>query len=145
MIEMFKQKYLWIVERKIGSWVGFVTKGRKGPQPDKQGFMSFSLGKYPIDPNKFRIFHIPKGIRPGDNVKVQVWKEDEPTPLDFFKSEKKIGDDITATMIQRLSKIKRLELITNDSNLDKVTIFLSIALIVAVVVIGVLAYVVVNK
>jgi hypothetical protein len=139
---LFKQKYLWMVERKLGNLVGFVSKGKKGPQTNEEGKIRLGKCDYTIDSRKFRTFKIPQGIRAGDIVRVQLYKEDEITPLDFFSPEKKVGDDITATMLQRISKIKRLELITSDSNLDKITIILAIALMVSVVVIGILGYLV---
>jgi len=141
---MPKQKYLWIVERKIGNWVTWVGKGTKGKMPDEQGKMRFGKGDYATDPRKFRIWKIPKGVHPGNIVKIQLWKEDESTPLDYFAPEKRVGDDFTATLLQRISKIKRLELSRTNREMEKVTMILALALIIAVGVIGVLAYLVVK-
>jgi hypothetical protein len=141
---MFKQKYLWILEKKVGNWISWVARGRKGPMPDEDGLMKFGKGSYAIDPTKFRIWKIPKGIHPGDIVKVQIWKEDETTPVDYLRPEKRVGDDFTATLLQRVSKIKRLDLARANKEMDKVVIMLAIALIIAVGIIGVLAYLVVG-
>src|SRR3990172_5291934 len=119
------QKYLWIVERKIGNWSSWVAKGKKGPMPDEQGKMRFGKGDYATDPRKFRIWKVPKGIRHGNVVKIQLWKEDESTPIDYFEPEKRVGDDFTATLLQRISKIKRLELSRTNKETEKVVIILA--------------------
>lgn len=141
------QKYVWIVERKIGNWASWVGKaGRrnKGPMPNESGKMKFGKGDYAIDPKKFRVWKIPKGIKAGDIVKVQLWPEDVITPADYLASDKKVGDDFTATMLQRVANIKSLELSKTNKETEKVVMFLAVALIIAMGVIGVMAYLVVN-
>jgi hypothetical protein len=142
---MPKQIYLWLLERKIGNWASWSAKGSRGTLPNEKGVMGFGKGDYAIDPTKFRIWKVPKWIKPNALVKVQLWKEDEITPVDFFAQEKRVGDDFTATLLQRISKIKRLDLSRVNRETDKVVMILAIALMVAVGAIGVLAYLVVNK
>lgn len=144
---MPRQKYMWLIEKKIGRWDPWVSKGRKGPQPNEKGEMKFSgeKGNYGIDPNKFRTFKMPKGIRAGDVIKIQIWREDQVKPIDFFAPEKMVGDEFTASMLQRISKIKKLELISADSGHDKIVIMLGIALIIAVGIIGAMAFLIVDK
>lgn len=145
---MSGQKYLWIVERKIGNWTSWVGKisGKraKGPMPNEEGKMTFGKGDYATDPRKYRIWKVPKGIRAGDVVKVQIWPEDNLVPMDYFLPEKRIGDDVSATMLHRISKIKRLELSRANRETDKVVIILAIALIIAMVAISILSYLVVK-
>ena len=114
-----KFSYLWILETKLGTWKDWVTKGKKGPQLNENGCLTLGKKQYPVDAKKFRKWTIKNKF--GDikhTMYVQIWKEDEPTPLDFFDSEKKVGDDITGTILQRLSRIKRLDLITSDTEMD---------------------------
>lgn len=145
---MVGQKYLWIIERKIGnwsSWVGKVGRRRaKGPMPDEQGKMKFGKGSYATDPNKYRIWKVPKGIKSGDVIKLQLWAEDDPTPKDFFTPEKKVGDIFTASLLKNVVNIKRLELSRANKQTDKVVIILAIALMVAMGAIAVLGYLVVK-
>jgi hypothetical protein len=132
-----KQKYLWLIERKIGIWNGWVSRGTRGPKPDSKGMMHFLKGQYSLDPKKFRRFKIPRGIKPGDNVSLQFWKEDEPIPLDFLDPEKKVGDDISSTMIQRLAKIKRFELMTaTDKEIDPLLILAILSILGNLIAIG---------
>lgn len=142
---MPKQKYVWIVERKIGDWVGWVTKGRKGPQPDEHGKMKFGKQEHLIDPNKFRIWKVPRGIRAGDIVKLQVWEQDTIAPMDYLSKEKKVGDEVTGSMLAHVSKIKTLQLSRQNRETEKIVIIMAIALIVAMIAISVLAYLVVSK
>lgn len=142
---MARQKYVWIFEQKVGQWIGSVTKGKKGPQPDENGKLRFKKQDYGVDSRKFRTWKIPRGIKSGDIVKVQIWSEDDLHPLDFFPKGNQVGNDVTATMLQRISKMKRLELISADSGHDKIVTMLAIALIIAVGVIGALAFLIVDK
>lgn len=142
---MAKQKYLWIVERKIGSWASWVAKGKRGPKPNENGTMRFGKGDYAVDPNKFRNWTVPRKLKAGETVKIQIWAEDNKTPQDFFIPEKKVGDEFTASLLQNIAKTKRLELSRANRETDKIVIILAIALMVAMGAISVLAYLVVNK
>lgn len=142
---MPKQKYLWLVERKIGDWVSWVSKGKRGPQPDIHGKMKFGKIEHGLDPSKFRIWKVPRGIRAGDIVKVQLWEQDTIAPADYLSKEKKVGDDVTASMLTHVSKIKTLQLSRQNKETDKIVIILAIALIIAMIGITILAYLVVNK
>ena len=143
---MARQKYLWLIEKKIGRWDAWVSKGRRGPQPDEKGQMKFKGEKsnYGIDPNKFRNFKVPKGIHAGDVIKIQIWREDQIKPIDFFSPEKMVGDEFTGSMLKHISSLKRLELISADSGHDKILIILAIALMVAMGIIGVMGFIVAN-
>jgi len=125
-----KFSYLWIVENKLGLWLDWQSKGRKGPQLDEHGLLTLGKKKYGPDPKKFRKWHIKNKF---GNIKktvyVQLWREDEPVPIDFFDPEKKVGDDITSTMLQRLSRIKRLDLITSETKLDWQTMLLIVSVL----------------
>lgn len=127
---MAKFSYLWLIETKLATWRDWESKGRKGPQLDEHGLLTLAKKKYAVDPKKFRKWHIRNRF---GNIKktvyVQIWREDEPVPVDFFDSEKKVGDDITGTMLQRLSRIKRLDLITPETQLDWQTMLLIISVI----------------
>ena len=127
---MAKFSYLWIVETKLGTWKDWTTKGGKGPRMNEHGFLKLDKKDYAVDSKKFRKWHIRN--KHGDikhTMYVQLWREDETTPLDFFSPEKKVGDDITATMLSRLSKIKRLDLITADTEMDWQIILLIVSVI----------------
>ena len=127
---MAKFSYLWLVETKLGMWKDWETKGRKGPQIDEHGLLTLDKRKYAVDPKKFRKWNIRNKF---GNIKkiiyIQLWREDEPVPIDFFSPEKKVGDDITGMMLQRLSRIKRLDLITAETQLDWQTMLLIISVI----------------
>jgi hypothetical protein len=141
---MTVQKYLWIVERKIGNWSAWVGKisrrGTKGPMPNEQGKMTFGKGDYAVDPNKYRVLKIPKGIHPGDVVKVQLWGEDDSTPKDFFLPGKEVGNEFTASLLHNISKIKRLELSRTNKETDKIVTILAIALIIAMIGMTIIGY-----
>lgn len=139
------QKYLWLVESKLGHWFGYVTKGRKGPQPEADGQMKFGKQNHGLDPNKLRTWKIPKGLKAGEYVRVQLWEQDTVAPADFLSKDKKVGDAVTGTMLQNISKVKKLQLSRQNQEMDKVVMMLAIALIIAVAVIGVMAYLVVNR
>lgn len=127
---MAKFSYLWIVETHLGTWKDWVSKGRKGPQLNKDGTLTLDKKDYTVDSKKFRKWHI-RNFR-GEikhTVYVQLWRQDEPTPIDFFEPQKQVGDDMTATMLRRLSRIKRLELITADTEMDPMKIILILSVI----------------
>src|SRR3990172_2013959 len=65
---------------------------------------------------------------------------DKAIPKDFFSAEKQVGDDITATMLKRISRIKRLELIQNEQQLDWQTMLLILSVVGNIIAIGFLVY-----
>ena len=138
---MVKSSYLWLVETNLGTWKDWLSRGRKGPTVKQDGTIQLDKAIYVVDPRKFRKWHIRNRI---GNIKhtlyVQLRRVDEPTPKDFFSAEKQVGDDITATMLKRISRIKRLELIQNEQQLDWQTMLLILSVVGNIIAIGFLVY-----
>ena len=138
---MAKFSYLWLVETPLGTWKDWLSRGRKGPKVESDGSITLDKRKYSVDAKKFRKWHVRN--RRGDikhTLFVQLWRQDEPTPTDFLAPEKQVGDDITATVLQRLSRIKRLDLIQNENQLDWQTMLLIASVIGNLIAIGFLVY-----
>src|SRR2546422_734879 len=79
-------RYLWIIETRAGLWQHWISKGKKGPMPDGDGFMKLGKGKYAVDPRKFRRWTLRMGfiIKRKRQYQVQLWKENDPTPTEFL-------------------------------------------------------------
>lgn len=120
---MKKRAYLWIVETKSGAWKHWITTNRTGPTPNRYGFLSLDGKDYTIDMRKCRPWTFKKW-----RFMVQIWKEDAPTPVPLFDAGED-KTDFTASIINRMSKLKRLELIESEGwDITKIALILSLAI-----------------
>jgi hypothetical protein len=127
---MASLRYMWIVESRAGLWKHWVTKGRRGPMPDSNGFITFNGKKYAVDPRKFRRWTIKRGliIKRKLHYQVELWKENDPTPMDFFHV-KTPDPRFTSEMISTMSKAKRVRDLIRAEQIDIVKVALILSLI----------------
>jgi hypothetical protein len=130
VIEMASLRYMWIVENRAGIWKHWTTKGRKGPMPDSNGFISLDKKQYVVDPRKFRRWTVKTGfiLKRKRIYQVQLWKENDPQPTDFLHV---VTPDpkFTSEMIATMSKAKRVRDLIKSEEIDIVKVALILSLI----------------
>ncbi|TLX82515.1 MAG: hypothetical protein E6L00_03425 [Thaumarchaeota archaeon] len=123
-------RYLWIVETRAGLWQHWISKGKKGPMPDADGFLHLNKKLYAVDPRKFRRWTLRMGliIKRKRQYQVQIWKENDPNPIDFLHV--KIPDPkFTSSMISTMAKSRRLNKIISGEQFDIVKLALILSLL----------------
>lgn len=127
-------RYMWIVETRAGKWQYKITKGKKGPMPDNDGFLNLGGKKYAVDPRKFRDWTIRQGflIKRKKYFRVQIWKENDPEPINFLHVQTP-DPRFTSEMISTAMRAKKIREVIPSEGLDLIKVVLvleSMALIV---------------
>jgi len=129
-------RYLWLIETKSGKIRHRVSKGRKCPMPDEDGFINLSGFKYGVNPQRFRdwTFKISKWQRKR-YYRVQFWKENDPEPLNFFHITMP-EPRFTSKMITTVSTAKKISEVLPKEQFDiiKMALLLSLFANIAVIV-----------
>jgi|SRR5439155_9065117 len=129
-------RYLWLIETKAGKIRHRVSKGRKGPMPDENGFINLSGFKYGVNPQRFRdwTFKMSKWQRKR-YYRVQLWKENDPEPLNFFHITMP-EPRFTSKMITTVSTAKKISEVLPKEQFDIVKMALLLSLIANIAVIA---------
>ena len=131
-------RYLWIVETKAGKLKYAITRGKKGPLPDTDGFLHFSFDtkrSYGVNPRVFRDFTFkPSKFSRKRFYRVQFWKENDSKPLDFFHVQHP-DPKFTAEMITTAMRAKKIREVIPREEFDivKVALLLSLMANIAVI------------
>src|SRR6266446_127370 len=140
---MVSLRYLWIVEGHDGKIRYAISVGKRGPKPDQDGFMILNKKKYAVDPRKYRRWDFDQKsykrfrlYRRKIRYFVQYWKENDPSPLDFFHV-KYPDPKFTSQMLATMSKAKRIDKLIANQEIDIVKIALILSLIINI---GVVAW-----
>ena len=122
-------RYLWIVETRAGKWRFNVTKGKKGPMPDSDGFITLDKKKYAVDPRRFRdwTFRLSKWKRKR-YYRVQLWKENDPQSLNFFHVDTP-DPRFSSEMIATAMRAKKIREVIPSEGFDIIQIALIMSLI----------------
>lgn len=124
---------LYIVETHDGKWfVWRSTPFREGTGRAPKvhnGMVKLGSAMYAVDPHRFR--HIPiRRLRSGwlarSYIDVQLWRENEPEPVDFFDAKVRT-DDLAGDIMADLSRSTRLKrLVASQVDMTSILLVLSI-------------------
>lgn len=117
-------RYLWLIETKSGRWKFKITRGKKGPMPGLDGFITLFGIKYGVNPQRFRDWTFKLGkFQKKRFYRVQVWKENDPEPLNFFHITMP-EPRFTSEMISTAAKAKKIREVIPSEGLDLIKVVL---------------------